>query len=469
MSVRVCSPDSFVTVTCDTGSYRFDIRQFVLVTSVDPLVIWFYDACYMRLASHQYSLTQAGIGDRFAHLCNYSVQRRTKRSDLVDADSNDGSSVGGGGDGDGDGDVTDEATPVTRVQSSRGFEVPITIQTGNTCSHTEYVKLLQARHGEEEGKRLWCETIQPAMHRAVVQTMRAATQSALVHRDECFELYGVDIILDHAYRPWLLEVNLSPALNHRTHYLTRLYKHMMNDLVDIVLETKTTGMDAWSVGDAAYAGERGDDTPSGGAQDDKTGHWVLIHKGDASPSMPVATQVGALVVTGTQVTRRGWRQLRRFDRAQRKLDAALVIVTACRRYLHRCRVWLARRNRAAITVQTQIRRMLAALFTIRLRRCIAATTIQCASRCRAARRLLARRKWLERRRVASTAIQHVARQWLAIQELARRRTARRRFRAARTLQCAARGRSARNELVRRRARRAAVRVQTAWRCASAQR
>merc|ERR1712123_475125 len=43
--------------------------------------------------------------------------------------------------------------------------------------------------------------------------VNSASKMFVPHRNNCFELYGFDILIDSDLKPWLIEVNLSPSLN----------------------------------------------------------------------------------------------------------------------------------------------------------------------------------------------------------------------------------------------------------------
>lgn len=62
-----------------------------------------------------------------------------------------------------------------------------------------------------------------------------------IGRNNCFELFGYDILLDNYMNPWLLEVNLSPSLAFESPLDLKIKANLVKDtfnLVGIVLPCK---------------------------------------------------------------------------------------------------------------------------------------------------------------------------------------------------------------------------------------
>lgn len=58
--------------------YKFDLRLYVLITSIDPLRVYVYNEGLMRLATKRYKKPKLdNFHDRYMHLTNYSINKHS--------------------------------------------------------------------------------------------------------------------------------------------------------------------------------------------------------------------------------------------------------------------------------------------------------------------------------------------------------------------------------------------------------
>jgi len=153
---------------------KFDLRLYVLVTSMNPLRIYLYDDGLVRFASNKYTNESSKVHDVFTHLTNYSINKKSASY------------------------LSNE-----EAQEAQG--------------HKWTLKTLW-RHFDAEGidhSVIW-EKIKDLMIKTIISaesSMVNLFQNNVASRYSCFELFGFDILLDSRLKPWLIEVNISPSLH----------------------------------------------------------------------------------------------------------------------------------------------------------------------------------------------------------------------------------------------------------------
>ena len=67
-----------------------------------------------------------------------------------------------------------------------------------------------------------------------VEPQITTAMSAAKNRNQCFEIYGFDVILDYKLRPWLLEVNVAPSLSSSSPYDKQVKTKLLVDTLHLV-------------------------------------------------------------------------------------------------------------------------------------------------------------------------------------------------------------------------------------------
>jgi len=157
---------------------KFDLRLYILLTSIDPVKIYIYEEGLVRFATAQYSNDPAEIGNNFIHLTNYSVNKMNK-------------------------------------------EFVFNEKPGEYEGHKWNLKTLWKYFEEELGvdwRPVWEATKDVCVKTVLCgqEEIRAEFSRQLRSEYSCYKLFGFDIFFDQHLKPWLLEVNNIPSLHINT-------------------------------------------------------------------------------------------------------------------------------------------------------------------------------------------------------------------------------------------------------------
>uniref|UniRef100_A0A3B3T0J7 Tubulin tyrosine ligase-like family, member 2 n=1 Tax=Paramormyrops kingsleyae TaxID=1676925 RepID=A0A3B3T0J7_9TELE len=166
------------------SGYKFDLRIYVCVKSFHPLTIYIHQDGLVRFATERYNLSS--LDNPFSHLTNTSINK---------------------------------LGPCYRTAKQR---------VGLGCKWTMN-KFRCFLHSQDIDERLLWQRI----NNIVTLTLLTIAPS-VPSSPNCVELFGFDILIDANLKPWLLEVNYSPALTLDCAADVTVKKDVLNDLIDLM-------------------------------------------------------------------------------------------------------------------------------------------------------------------------------------------------------------------------------------------
>ena len=176
--------------------YKFDLRLYVLVTSFSPLEAFIYKEGFARLSTHKYSMDSKDISNKFIHLTNSSIQKQNHG-----------------------GPSSDNPLLVGPPSDAGGSKISL------LGEHGLWKRLKAAGYNSA--------TIWNSICGLVIKSL-VAVEDKVPHQPCCFEVYGYDVLIDEDLRPWLIEVNASPAMARDNYVDVRVKNSLIIDTVKLL-------------------------------------------------------------------------------------------------------------------------------------------------------------------------------------------------------------------------------------------
>ncbi|XP_050663995.1 tubulin polyglutamylase TTLL5 isoform X2 [Leptidea sinapis] len=178
------------------GGHKCDLRLYVCVTSIDPLLIYLYEEGLVRFATVKYDKTNKNLWNPCMHLCNYSINKY--HTDYIKCDDPNAGNIG----------------------------------------HKWTLSAL-LRHLRKQGRNTAAlmAAIEDLVVKSILSSAQTITTAARVFVPNvfnCFELFGYDILVDDMLKPWLLEINLSPSLACESPLDARVKSALLADTLTLV-------------------------------------------------------------------------------------------------------------------------------------------------------------------------------------------------------------------------------------------
>ena len=211
---------------------KFDIRQWVLVTSIDPLIVYGFSECYLRLSAESFSLSDESLRCPTIHLCNHAIQKN--KFEIADVHRRR--------------EVLDECADISKIAPPFYYD---TMMSQSQFEEELQQNMVASTISHIASGTIFEKKILPHIKGIAVKTLQSVRDK--LHRDgQGFEWLGLDLMIiesnptenichsdstsERDYEVLLLEVNVSPDISLSTPITERLVGPAVKDLFQLLLE-----------------------------------------------------------------------------------------------------------------------------------------------------------------------------------------------------------------------------------------
>eukprot|EP00753_Platysulcus_tardus_P010163 PLAT2509.1.p1 GENE.PLAT2509.1~~PLAT2509.1.p1 ORF type:complete len:628 (+),score=200.62 PLAT2509.1:272-2155(+) len=176
----------YISRPLTVDGYKLDLRVYVLSLSFHPINAYIYTDGLVRFGSNKYDGSGAALHDLFSHLTNSSINKHS-----------------------------------SSYRDDKGV-----IGRGCKWQFAQLADWLRSKGVDYDA--LWGRI------EHVIMLTLLMVHDDVPRDDNCFELFGFDIMLDRNLKPWIIEVNASPALSAAGRVDHAVKGPLLSDMMDVL-------------------------------------------------------------------------------------------------------------------------------------------------------------------------------------------------------------------------------------------
>ena len=161
---------------------KYDLRLYLLVTGFCPLKLYLYDNGFVRFCKEKYDLSPENLSNKYIHLTDYPFNDKEKEKWSL-------------------------------------HKLKIFFEENNLDFNKVWLKIKDI-------------TIKVVL--SITDIAIPIIKPLKLSSGNLFELYGIDILIDEYFNPWLLEINLNPTLNCDNPLDLKIKSKLITDILNII-------------------------------------------------------------------------------------------------------------------------------------------------------------------------------------------------------------------------------------------
>ena len=174
---------------------KYDLRIYVLISSLYPLKIYMYKEGLVRFATEEY--IKGDFNNVFIHLTNYSINKEN----------------------------------IPRYNNNNNEE---DFQKFSKWSLSEYKEYFEKNNQIENYNTIMKKVKDIIIKSIITSTDDICADIALNKKNSLFELYGFDILVDHKFNTWLMEINVGPSMKCGSQLDLMIKTNLISDIINVI-------------------------------------------------------------------------------------------------------------------------------------------------------------------------------------------------------------------------------------------